>query len=264
MTDREPRWPDPVGLVAVDVDGTLIERDTSLPPTRAEAFARLVSAVPTMLATGKTAPSIAGIIEEFRPAGPHAICNGAALVHADGGIEVLAALDDELADHVVRTLAGRGIAAAAYLDDGSVLALADDPRFEAITRLGEPAPRVGDRDGRTVLKVLSVLGPDDEDGLRDLAADEARVQRTGPQFLEWNSPAASKGHAVAEVARRIGTSLAHVVAIGDSENDVPMLEATAYGVAVADSSDAAVAVARVHLDEDVATVFDALARRNVR
>lgn len=247
-----------VGLVAVDVDGTLLERDASLPAARAASFERLVARVPTMLATGKTAPSITGLVHRHGPVGPHAICNGAALLHADDRIEVLAALANDVVEEVLDVLRSHDVAAACYLADGSVVAPAPDPRFAAITELGEPAPEVAAVDGRTVLKVLAVLDEADEGGTRSLAADRARVQRTGPSFLEWNAPDASKGRAVATVADRHGVPMAAVVAVGDSENDVTMLAAAGWGVAVADSSAAAVAAADEHLDADVGTLFDRL------
>ena len=45
-----------------------------------------------------------------------------------------------------------------------------------------------------------MLRPDEEGDLRSLAAGTARIQRTGPAFLEWNAPAASKGAALARLA----------------------------------------------------------------
>lgn len=254
MTARRPT----PGLVVLDVDGTLIERDTSIPPARAEAFHALVAAVPTALATGKTAPSITGLLARFAPAGPHAICNGAALVHGDGHIEVLAALADDVADEVAAALHERGVAAASYLDDGSVVTRAGDDRFEAITALGEPAPTVAGRGHRRVLKVLAVLGEHEERDLRGLVADRARIQRTGPDFLEWNAPTASKGAAVAVIADRHGVAMADVVAVGDSENDVPMLEAAGWGVAVRRSSARAVAAADEHLDGELTELLTLL------
>lgn len=259
--DRGPRRP---GLVAVDVDGTLLTRDATLPSARADAFAELVAAVPTMLATGKTAPAIDDLVARFRPQGPHAICNGAALVHDGGRIEVLAALDHDVVAEVLPALRARGIAAACYLDDGSILAERPDPRFAAITSLGEPEPDVGTPDGRALLKLLAIVDEADEGPLRSLAGDRARIQRTSPRFLEWNAPAASKGRAVATVAARHGVAMPDVVAVGDSENDVTMLAAAGWGVAVTASSATAVAAADEHLTDDVSALFARLAGRGRR
>lgn len=248
-----------VKLIVLDIDGTLIERDASLPDGRAAAFASLVAAAPTLLATGKTAPSIAGLIRRFGLPGPHVICNGAALLDGDGRIEVLAALDEAVADEVMDTLTAHDVAAVAYLADGSLAARAPDRRFAAITALGEPEPHIGHPGGIPVLKILAVLTEDEEGTLRAVASDRARIQRTGPSFLEWNAPTAAKGEAIRVVAARHGVQMADVVAIGDSENDASMLAAAGWGIAVRDSSPAAIAAADEHLDDDVATVFTRLA-----
>lgn len=253
--------PGRVGLVVLDVDGTLVDRDLSMPDQRVEALDRLRRAVPTVLSTGRTAPSITGLLDRFTLPGPHAICNGAALVHGPDDIELLAGLDGDVADEVAAELTRRGVAFANYLADGTIHATTPDPRFAAFTTLGEPEPWIGDRGDAPVLKVLSVLEQHEEGDLRDLAADRARVQRTGPSFLEWNAPTASKGAAVREVAARLEVDPARVVAVGDSENDVSMLEAAYWGVAVADSSPAAVAAADIQLGGDVADLFRQLVER---
>lgn len=249
------------GLVALDVDGTLLLADGSLPDARAEALHALAAAVPTIMATGKTWPSLRPLVERLELPGPHVICNGAALATSDGRIEVLEALPDDVVADVTAELARRDVATATYLGDGGITAASADPRFVAITRLGEPAPDVAPRDGRAVLKLLAVLRDHEEGDLRGLQANRARIQRTGPAFLEWNATGASKGLALAEVAARAGVAMTDVVAVGDSENDVTMLEAAGLGVAVQGSSAAAIAAADVHLDEDVATFLHDLATR---
>lgn len=248
-------------LVALDVDGTLLDGQGQLSPQRATALEALAAVVPTVFATGKTWPSIRDLVTRFDLAGPHVICNGAALVTSAGDIEVLAALDDDVADEVADELRGRGHAVATYLDDGTSVAPAPDERFAAISAVGEPEPRVGTRGAHRVLKLLAVLRPDEEGDLRSLGAGTARIQRTGPAFLEWNAPAASKGAALARLADELGLDLADVVAVGDSENDVPMLEAAGHGVAVRNSSPAAVRAADEHLHEDVSRLLDVLVER---
>lgn len=247
-------------LVVLDVDGTLLLPDGTLPDRRAAALSGLAGRVPTILATGKTWPSVVDLVERFGLPGPHAICNGAALATADGRIRTLDALAADVAHEVAATLTARGVAFATYLADGSIVCREDDPRFRAITDLGEAAPVVGEAGDTPVLKVLAVLREDEEDDLRGLRDDRARIQRTGPAFLEWNAPGASKGHALEVVVGELGLALGDVVAVGDSENDVPMLLAAGHGVAVAESSAAAVAAADEHLVGDVADYLDALCR----
>ena len=53
-----------------------------------------------------------------------------------------------------------------------------------------------------------------------------------PYMLEIGNPEVTKGSGLAFVAERLGLVLERVVAFGDGENDVELLEAAGFGVAV--------------------------------
>jgi hydroxymethylpyrimidine pyrophosphatase-like HAD family hydrolase len=53
-----------------------------------------------------------------------------------------------------------------------------------------------------------------------------------PQFIEVASPRTGKGPAVRRLAEGLGVDLSWAVAIGDAPNDVDMLEAVGFGIAV--------------------------------
>ncbi len=57
------------------------------------------------------------------------------------------------------------------------------------------------------------------------------------------SPLANKGLALGDVAARLGIPLERVLAIGDSYNDLPLLEAAGFGVAMGSAPPALVAAA---------------------
>lgn len=249
-----------IRLVATDVDGTLIDHEGHLPPARKRAVRRLVDAgVPVVLATGKVWPSIRELWTELDLPGPHVVCSGAAVVGADGTIHAMSPLQDEVADTVAAELSRLGVPHALYLEDGTIVTSELAPELAILRALGEPTPTQGSRDGRRVLKVLSVVGDADEGQLRDLASDAARVQRTSHRFLEWNDPDTDKATGLRTAAGILGIALQDVVAIGDAENDLPMLLAAGRGVAVAGASAAAVAAADVQLLGDLTDHLEELA-----
>lgn len=72
---------------------------------------------------------------------------------------------------------------------------------------------------------------------------EVYVTPSQPEFLEFLNKAVSKGTALAMVAEHCGVAQEEVLALGDAENDAPMLAWAGTGVAVANASPAAKAAA---------------------
>jgi Cof subfamily protein (haloacid dehalogenase superfamily) len=70
------------------------------------------------------------------------------------------------------------------------------------------------------------------DGVRQALGTRAYVTRSIPWFIEVMNPNADKGKAIAVVAQYMGVPLEETMAIGDSWNDIPLLEAAAFGVAM--------------------------------
>jgi len=250
-----------IRLIATDVDGTLIGHDTVLPEVRHDAVRELTAAgIPLIMATGKIWSSIRGLWELLELPGPHVTCNGAAVVTTDGTIHLLEPLDGAIADEVAGVLAAQHVPHALYLEDGTLVTSELLPAHDFITRLGEPTPTLAARAGRRVLKVVSIVDEGDEGDLLHLCADVSRIQRSGHRFLEWNSSAADKGTGVRFAASMLGIDLSETVAIGDADNDVPMLRAAGTGVAVAGAGPGAIAAADIHLSGDLAEFLREVAR----
>jgi Cof subfamily protein (haloacid dehalogenase superfamily) len=249
-----------IRLVASDVDGTLLDHHGTLPSARAEAVRRLTSAgIPLVLATGKLWTSVRPLVDDLGLPGPHVACNGSVVFDGEGRLLGRTLLDAAVADEVTTVLRSLGIVHGVYLEDGTIVTDRVDPAHDVLPLLGEPLPVVGTRDGRGVIKVLAILPPEAEGDLRDVAHDAARVQRTGPRFLEWNAIGADKATGLTTVTRILGVDLSEVMAIGDAENDIPMLRLAGIGVAVAGASPAAVAAADRTLTGDLSELLDELA-----
>lgn len=247
--------PGPHRLVVLDVDGTLVDPGAVLDDGRVDALAALrADGTAVSLATGKIWHSIDDVTARLGLPGPHACCNGAAIV-VDGEPVEFVAMDPSVVDEVTSGLRDADVPFACYLADGDIVTEHDDPSFRRITELGEAPPRVTDIGGRPVLKVLSVVEADDEGSLRSVAAGRSHIQRTGRFFLEWQAPGVNKGTAVERIASRLGLGWDAVVAIGDAENDVPMLERAGLGVAVGHAAQVAIDAADRHLDEVDLTDF---------
>lgn len=84
----------------------------------------------------------------------------------------------------------------------------------------------------------------DEGRLRSLAASGAVDWRRNRDRLDVTPRGVDKGAALRLVLRRWGITPPEAVAVGDGDNDIPMLAAVGHGVAVANAAPALKAMAR--------------------
>lgn len=61
--------------------------------------------------------------------------------------------------------------------------------------------------------------------------------RTGDGIIELNSTNASKGNAMCTLCEELGISMENVLAIGDNENDISMLQAARISAAMGNAED---------------------------
>ena len=74
--------------------------------------------------------------------------------------------------------------------------------------------------------------------------------KTEAEYLEFLAPGADKGEAVAFIAAELGVELNAVMAMGDGENDVPMLSRVGWPVVPANAGVLAKAAAKAVTEND--------------
>ena len=79
--------------------------------------------------------------------------------------------------------------------------------------------------------------------IRSHLPDDLCVVRTAPFYLEIIPVSINKGKALLDVCSHLDINPADTAAFGDSENDIPMLQAAGCGVAMGNAEDAVKAVA---------------------
>ncbi len=70
-----------------------------------------------------------------------------------------------------------------------------------------------------------------------LVADSLDMFYSSDVYLEFVKKGVNKGRALQETATKAGVPLSEVIAIGDSDNDLPMIQAAGLGIAVANAKD---------------------------
>jgi Cof subfamily protein (haloacid dehalogenase superfamily) len=245
---RSPGAPRPgfvVEAVALDLDGTCLDSRQRLHPRIRECVRRAAQRVPVVLATGRMYRSAQPWAAELGTQSP-LVCYQGALVreHAPAGSLGRVLYACELAPgpalHALRVARENGWHVNAYQDEAL---LCEQDRREAhlyaqiahvpITFVDDLEPLL--QHGST--KVVCVI-EDEAEVSRCMAAmtaqleRSARVTRSLPQFVEIVNAKASKAVASGVALGLMGVSLQRAVAIGDAPNDVEMLDASGFAVAV--------------------------------
>jgi Cof subfamily protein (haloacid dehalogenase superfamily) len=86
------------------------------------------------------------------------------------------------------------------------------------------------------LKILYIADPDVLDRfkreLQDKFGSALYITKSKPQYLEFMHPEATKKHGLEALAQRYGIHREEIMALGDSYNDIDMLEYAGMGVAM--------------------------------
>jgi 2-C-methyl-D-erythritol 4-phosphate cytidylyltransferase len=244
-------------LIAIDVDGTLLTSSHELRPRVRQAVrAARARGIHIALATGKLLRSVADLVTALDLDGPQITCNGTVIVDARGGtplafwplapnawartLDALRAADPTIAVAWYTPDAIYTDAAPGPLD--TVLAAYHEPPLLHVASLDDTLP--------TPAKLLVTGSPERLAALRAAVAPRlegvVRVVSTTPDFLEFFHLQASKGVGLRAVIERLGLTREQVLALGDGENDIPLLAAAGRGVAVANAVPALLAHAQGH------------------
>lgn len=264
-----PRPSRAVRLVALDLDGTCLDRSQRLASRTREAVRAAVAGGTTVvIATGRMYRSALPWAREMGVTAP-LLCYQGALVRtlpgngdsSPGPVLFEDPVSPEAAERALEIARGGRWHYQAYQDD-LLLCEEDRPEAHLYARIAQVEIHLVD-DLRPVLrggstKIVCVV--DDRDGaarceaaMREGLGGDALVTRSLPQFVEITNPAASKGRALGRLCAHLGVELAEVVAVGDAPNDSDMLRVAGFSVAVEGAPDPLLA----HADAVCAPAADA-------
>lgn len=276
----------PFRVVALDLDGTLLDDGGNISPADATALQRFSSAGGiVVLASGRMTANIRPFYDVIRIDGPTIAYNGALARDsqaAGGGVVLETPVPARYADEIIDYTAREHFHLNYYI--GEKLYARDDPdlrRFADIysRQTGAVFHFVPDLDrfrGGEPTKLIIITDPSDaahphlrhRDELYDFWqarwGEELGVMlyKTNPEYLEFCHREAGKGSALLALARHYGIDQSLTMAFGDNFNDVSMLRAAGCGVAVANANEEALAAAdwASPLTNNESAVADALER----
>ena len=262
--------------VVVDLDGTTIDYRQRLHPRVREAVRVVATRMPVVIATGRMYRSTLPWAQELGVVEPLVCYQGAmvrAMPAADG------APGERIFEQPLRPApALRALHIAREQDwhyqayqDEELLCERDRPEANLYAHIsGIPfrvVPNLEPLLARGTTKAACVIeDPVEVDRATALMARElagsARITRSNPEFVEILDPAVSKATACEIVCARLGFTLADAIAFGDAPNDIELLTAAGFGVAVSSSRPEVLAVADATCappeDAGVADMLEAL------
>ena len=242
-------------LLALDLDGTTLSAGLDIDPAVSQAIAAaLAQGVHVTIATGRMFASTVPYARQLNIHDP-VICYQGALIRDPNSGEIFqhVVTPGELAAEAIEMLRERDIFTIAYIDERLCVAkhrpeldeylqwhpegieVVIDPELAALARERPPT------------KLLFVSEPAiierETARLAEHFAGRLSAIRSHSLFGELTALGISKGSALAALAARLGIARAQVVAIGDHENDLPMIEWAGLGLAMGNAIPAAHAIA---------------------
>lgn len=244
-------------LVASDMDETLLDSNHAIPPANLRALRRMrelgVLFVPS---SGRWYSSI---MDNF-PGEARELLEGSYVLSYNGGFinrvgdpEPLTTcgLSRACAEELYARGRELGLAMHINVADGHVFVpdADDDERaylasISGVTHVNsKDHPDLSFLEGRDIVKILYVNR--DFDALQELGASLAPVaERLGVEvtfsskrYLEFMPAGVNKGTGLARLAEMLEIPLSEVIAVGDSANDLSMIQAAGLGVGVANATD---------------------------
>jgi len=232
-------------LVAIDLDGTIVNKDGAIVPGAGDAIKRVLArGIAVTLATGRMYQPSNRFARELGISAP-LICYQGALIRQPGNGDVLwhKPLPAHLARRVLAEIRNEGLHRYAYIDgaiyveqkreedgryaqqNGVELHLVDD-----LTALldREPTELAARGDMAQIDSLIARLRT--EFGL------DVIVNKIHTSFCEIARAGSGKGNALKYLAERLGVAQSETVSIGDSPNDISMLEWAGLGIAIGDVS----------------------------
>lgn len=237
-----------VKLFVSDIDGTLLSVGKGISAKNIEAVQKMVAAgITVTIATGRMYSAALPIAKVLGVNVPIITYNGALIKSVDGEVIHNENLPANVIVDITKFFEERGWYLQTYSDD-----ILYYPEYNDLTKFYEESINVtgvevgwdGLREHTSnVCKMLSVSNGLDET-LERMAAVKAEfgdivgITKSHPKFTEIMPKGASKAAAVKILAEKLGIDRAEVMAIGDSDNDLPMLKAAGTSIAMGNAVDA--------------------------
>ena len=241
-----------IKLLATDLDGTLLRGGQpvsagNIAAARAAAQAGKI----VTIATGRMYRAALPIAEALGLEVPIITYNGALIKSTSGKIYHEQYLDEDICRQITDFAAERGWYLQTY--SGDRLYYSDysefSKRYENSQKIiGENIGYAGMRKKVEKMYKMLIIPPDPavtQDWMAQLTAEfggSMTLTQSAGDFIEIISPGVSKASALVKLAELMDIDISETMAIGDADNDLPMLRAAGFSVAMGNATEEVKAV----------------------
>ncbi len=241
-------------LVALDVDGTIARKDYTVPGEVIDAIGdAMASGAVVSLVTGRIRASALRYADICRTNGPTASHQGAIITVPGGETDLHS---ERLSASTARTALNRiretGSEAIVFAEDEIWVEAETEWSSGYAERMQKKLRMDRSLDEIAGIGPVVVMAVDDPQQIADLAerlrseiGSVAAVTHSLPHFCEVTSARATKAHALERISSDLGIHASEVIAVGDGEGDLSMIQWAGLGVAAGDAHPQVRAVADV-------------------
>jgi Cof subfamily protein (haloacid dehalogenase superfamily) len=233
-------------MIAIDLDDTLLTDERIITPGTVEAIKRAMeTGVLVTVATGRMFPSALPFASQLGLNVPLITYQGAVIKDMKGeNVMYERYVSPALSRRLLDIANKKNLHLQVYQDD-ILYSAADNEKLRQYAEFaGVPYTVEPDLYKLTERDFIKLLIFDEPDMLDDLAeelraefGDTAYITKSKPFFLEIMHPEASKGRAILHLAQTFGIDRSEIIGIGDSYNDLDLLEVAGLGVAMGNAPD---------------------------
>ncbi len=254
----------PVSLIALDLDDTLLDKDTLIPEKNVRALRRAAAlGIYIVLCSGRAEDAILPYVRTLNIAGTQAgryiiAINGCSIFDLHSRKQIYSrTVAPDILRHADKAAEKLGLRTEVYSPD--TIYYREETKWTKldVDLCGLKGVAVPDYDAFMEKGFPKMLIPGEPDVLQGLQAqlkadfgERAVVFTSKPYFLEVLPPNCGKGEAVSWLAEHIGIGQEGTMGFGDSMNDESMIRLCRYGVAMRNGLDYIKEIADFVTDKD--------------